>query len=159
MTTWLEPRLRLALDRFLLAQPFYPCCLLVHASVARLAEIGDALASIYAWPSVSLGDLLAGDLLPVPLDRRPTIARDLLMADARNHGPGPRLYVDTDILFEPSLRLDPLRLLLDASRHTRLVVTWPGAWSGGVLTYAEPAHAHYRSWQTPGLCQDCIITV
>jgi hypothetical protein len=63
--------------------------------------------------------------------------------------PGPVLCTEIDLLFEPSLELDPLPLLVDISRATRLVIAWPGSYVGGVLAYAAPEHAHYRTWRQP----------
>jgi len=67
--------------------------------------------------------------------------------------------MDIDILFEPTLALDPLHLLRETSRLRPLIVLWPGAFVKGVLAYAsaDPAHAHYRTWGRPELCPDCII--
>jgi hypothetical protein len=60
---------------------------------------------------------------------------------------GSVLYTDIDLLFEPTLELDPLRLMRDVSRQTRLVVTWPGSYLDNVLSYAVPGHDHYRIWR------------
>lgn len=54
-----------------------------------------------------------------------------------------------DLLFEPGLQLDPLALFLKHSRAKSLVVLWPGAYAGGILSYAVPAHGHYRTWRQP----------
>lgn len=67
----------------------------------------------------------------------------------REMSPGPILCTNVDLLFEPTLKLDPLRLMRDASRVTRLVVTWPGSYGDGVLAYAVPDHGHYRTWRKP----------
>jgi hypothetical protein len=71
--------------------------------------------------------------------------------------PGPLLVTDTDVLFEPSLQLDPLLLFQRASRQLPLVVTWAGSFEHERLNYAVSAHAHYRLWRSPELCDDCII--
>ncbi len=155
----LPPRLLLDIDRFLAAQPFHPCCLLVHPSTAHLRDLGHALAEHYGWPRVSLIDLLVEPLIDAPVGRRPSLARDEVLAAATHHAPGPVLLTDINLLFEPSLRLDPLRLFLDASRQARLIAAWPGAWSNSALAYAEPAHAHYRVWRNPELCPQCVIRV
>jgi hypothetical protein len=62
---------------------------------------------------------------------------------------GPVLCTETDLLFEPTLKLNPLSLLRDASRVTRLVVSWPGIYQSDVLAYAAPEHSHYRTWRKP----------
>jgi hypothetical protein len=28
-----------------------------------------------------------------------------------------------------------------------------------VLAYADPSHAHYRTWRHPELCEACIVTL
>jgi hypothetical protein len=63
--------------------------------------------------------------------------------------PGPVLCTDIDLLFEPRLSLNPLRLFKDAGRITRLIVAWPGIYRDDVLSYAVPDHAHYRTWRNP----------
>ncbi|MCP4537842.1 MAG: BREX-3 system P-loop-containing protein BrxF [Chloroflexi bacterium] len=65
--------------------------------------------------------------------------------------PGPVLCTETDLLFEPTLKLDPLRLMRDASKVIRLVVAWSGSYTEDVLAYAVPKHGHYRTWRNPGV--------
>jgi hypothetical protein len=71
--------------------------------------------------------------------------------------PGPVLCTEVDLLFEPSLKLDPLRLVRDASKRTRLIVAWPGSYVDDVLAYAVPEHHHYRTWHKPGPAVDTVI--
>ena len=65
----------------------------------------------------------------------------------REQAAGTVVCTDIDLLFHPSLKLDPLVLFRKASRHTELVVLWPGTYSNGVLSYAVPEHKHYRFWK------------
>ena len=59
-----------------------------------------------------------------------------------------RLYLtDIEILFDPSLRINPINLFRDIARNQIVIVNWPGKinFSEGKLTYASPEHAEYFS--------------
>lgn len=148
-----------AIDHFLAIQPYYPCLLLVHPEMARLYAATRQILSQYAWPGLSIGSLLSQALLPVAPKQRPRQAKRTFADTVQAHVPGPVLCTDIDLLFEPSLYLDPLRLLREASRQARLVVIWPGTFANGVLAYATPSHAHYQTWTQTDLCDDCILAL
>ena len=54
---------------------------------------------------------------------------------------------DLEVLFDPGLQLDPLRLLKVHSRNKTLVASWNGAYQDGVLSYAELDHPEYKSYR------------
>jgi hypothetical protein len=54
---------------------------------------------------------------------------------------------DIDLLFHPSLKLDPLAIFRQISRHKKLAVLWPGTYQRGILCYAQPEHNHYHCWR------------
>jgi len=56
------------------------------------------------------------------------------------------LLDNIELLFDISLRQDPLRLLQGLSRNTTIVVAWSGSAEGGYLTYATPDHNEYRRY-------------
>ena len=56
------------------------------------------------------------------------------------------LIDNLEILFEVSLKQDPLRLLQQISRNRTVVATWNGIIAGGYLTYAAPNHPEYRRY-------------
>jgi hypothetical protein len=56
------------------------------------------------------------------------------------------LLDNIEILFDPSLQQDPLRLLLNLSRNRTLVVSWNGQIKNNILSYAEPGHPEYRRY-------------
>ncbi|RDV81701.1 BREX-3 system P-loop-containing protein BrxF [Ammonifex thiophilus] len=60
------------------------------------------------------------------------------------------LLDNLSLLFEPSLRLDPLRLLKQLSRRRTLVAAWDGSIKEGRLLYAEPGHPEYRAYPLEG---------
>ncbi|MBP8000260.1 MAG: BREX-3 system P-loop-containing protein BrxF [Chloroflexi bacterium] len=53
-----------------------------------------------------------------------------------------------EILFDPALQQEPLRLLENLSRRKTIVALWPGTIQGSYLVYAEPEHAEYRRYPT-----------
>ena len=56
------------------------------------------------------------------------------------------LIDNIEILFEVSLKQDPLRLLQQISRNRTVVATWNGTIAGGYLTYAAANHPEYRRY-------------
>ncbi len=56
------------------------------------------------------------------------------------------LLDNIEVLFDVSLKQDPLRLLQGLSRNKTVVVAWGGVISGGHLVYARPDHPEYRRY-------------
>jgi len=54
-----------------------------------------------------------------------------------------------EVLFDKSLKNDPLKLLENISRNRALLVAWPGGYQDGNLIYATPDHPEYRCYTTP----------
>ena len=58
------------------------------------------------------------------------------------------IFLDNlEVLFDPTLKLDPLRLLKSSSRNHTIVASWNGTLHDGLLTYAEPDHPEHRSYR------------
>ena len=54
------------------------------------------------------------------------------------------LLDNIELLFDPTLRQDPLRLLRGLSRHRTVAASWSGSVEGGHIRYAAPGHPEYR---------------
>lgn len=143
--------------RLLAGQLVYPCVLLTYTDVRRLRVVSDLLAQRFDWPELSIGQRVSAALLGVAPRRWPRLAGQAMVDAVDSLAPGPILCGDIDLLFEPALELDPLRLLRETSRLASLVVLWPGAYRERVLGYAVPEHAHYRTWRQTDLCAGCVI--
>ncbi len=152
-----ELQLQVALDGFFAAQPFYPCCLLIHPDVRHLDRVSKHLTTQYGWTTLSIGTLLSEALREVVPARRPNDVVGLIKDAVHQNVPGPLLCTDIDLMFTPTLRIDPLRILREASRIVPMIVTWPGSYFDHTVTYATTQHAHYRMWPKPELCTTCII--
>jgi len=56
---------------------------------------------------------------------------------------GVLLIDNTEILFDPELKLDPVKSLEVLSRFNSVVSVWSGSVKDGFLSYAEPGHRAY----------------
>lgn len=111
-------------------------------------------ADEHAWDTINLSLSLGERLLEVPPHQRPSrtlgIVRSLI-----DEAESEVVCVDNiDLLFEPSLQVDPLGLLQSLSKEKTLVVAWPGrVTTDNVprLVHAERPHPEYRQYPTQGL--------
>ena len=72
-------------------------------------------------------------------------------AAARNNASSVVLLDNTEILFDVSLSIEPLRLLEEVARNWTLVVAWRGRVDADRLVYANPGHPEFRRYQTGDL--------
>ena len=124
-----------------------PCVLLVHPTISRLQAAVAEIQPHYDWPFLPVGEHLSAALMVVPPNRRGRVARDWLQAEIEHFRPGLLVCTEIDLLFEPTLELDPLALFRQVSRKTKLIVLWPGTYENNTLAYAVPEHAHYKVWR------------
>lgn len=76
--------------------------------------------------------------------RLPQVLRDVVSECA---GDKETILIDSiEILFDVSLKQDPLKLLQGLSRNQITVVAWAGRIDGQHLIYAEPGHPEYRCY-------------
>lgn len=129
----------------------HPCLFLVHPEISKLEDATDQLLSTYGWARLSVGRELGDVLLSESPQNRSRVARQWMPVRLGDLAPGPVLCTEIDLLFDPSLELDPLALFSDVSRLCRMVVIWPGSYPNDVLAYAVPEHSHYRTWRKPGV--------
>lgn len=122
--------------------------LLLHPSAARLSQAAHRLMGARGWPLSFVSRIVSAGI-DSPRGRSARVIRQRLERNL-THGPAtPTILNDVVLLFEPSLKIDPLRLLTQLARGRRLVVAWPGSATGSTLAYAVPEHAHYRTWPLP----------
>lgn len=70
-----------------------------------------------------------------------------LLSEIVNASGGDLVLLDNiELLFDVSLKQDPLRLLQGLSRNKTLVVAWNGDVNSGYLTYALQEHPEYRRY-------------
>ena len=83
-------------------------------------------------------------LLEYPSDERPTrvemVFKKTLNTDSSV------LITDFEMLFDPRYEIDVIKLFCDKARITNVAVKWPGKFTNGKLTYAEPGDPDYHEY-------------
>lgn len=104
-------------------------------------------------PLLNLNLQLCRNMLDLTM-RQKTLRLPAMLEEIVDSPKGDVVLLDNiEILFEPSLEQDPLRLLQGVSRNRTIVASWGGAIRNGRLVYAAPGHAEYRSYEATGfLC-------
>jgi len=74
----------------------------------------------------------------------PRILSEIVDAVASNHDIV--LLDNIEILFDASLKRDPLGLLQQLSRYKTVVAAWNGRIDDGYLVYAVPGHSEFRRY-------------
>lgn len=60
---------------------------------------------------------------------------------------GPGIALDKiEILFDPDLRMDPIRAIQRLAHRQLILLSWPGKYDGSRLIYAWVDHAEYRTY-------------
>ena len=139
---------------------------MVDAVVARQSKLVLIVGSPKAGKSTllrALGErrgvkpLLVGAALGIRLSGVPQKQRHLEVSTilnelANQYAKDEVSLVDNiELLFDRSLRLDPLDLLKRHARARRVVAVWPGESFGGRLTYADMGHPEHQEYGLEGV--------
>ncbi|RKX61792.1 MAG: BREX-3 system P-loop-containing protein BrxF [Thermodesulfobacteriota bacterium] len=80
-------------------------------------------------------------------ERQRALRLPRLLMEIVNDAAGDVVLLDNiEILFDISLKQDPLRLLQGLSRNKTVVVAWNGSIDSDHMTYAVPDHPEYRRY-------------
>jgi hypothetical protein len=124
-----------------------PLTLIVEREIKSLETLLPFLSQ--DWQVISIGQALSTYIVTANEIDRSRMMRQWLDDNLRDKAPGPVVCTDIDLLFHPFFELDPLALFRQISRHTKLIILWPGTFKDGVLSYAQSEHNHYRFWRNP----------
>ena len=85
-------------------------------------------------------------------ERQRTLQLPRLLSEIVNSQQGEVVLLDNiEVLFDVSLKQDPLRLLQGISRNRTIVVTWSGSAGDEYVNYATPGHPEYRRYSVRDL--------
>ena len=125
----------------------HDCIILVHPFISILESARKQCLTDALVVEFNIGKQLSTVLRDVSLGDRGRTAQRWLNDEFRALKPDQVLCTQIDLLFEPTLGIDPLMLFRQIARSKRIIVLWPGDFSNESLTYATPDHSLYRTWQ------------
>lgn len=110
----------------------------------------------YGLPYINVNLELSRSLLDLTTRQRALrVAKTLREVVAGAHG-SPVLLDNIEILFDQSLKQDPLRLLKDVARSHVIVASWNGTVDDQGLSYAQPDHPEYHHYPPTELDFLCL---
>jgi len=130
------------------ASRYYRLVLLVGMAGAGKSVALGALGS-NPTPRLSLGSALGARLLELSRRQRALDCARLLESILDETGADPVALDNLEILFDPALQQDVLRLLQGLSRNRTIVAAWPGEYVDGVLSHAESGHPEFVRYTNP----------
>lgn len=113
-----------------------------------LRQLGDKLSIEPLNVGMELGRRLAA----TPNSKRGFSAGELMREIAeRERTDDPLLLDNLELLFEPSLQINPLDLVRRLADSKRVVAVWPGELRGDRLVYADMSHPEHRDYSRDGV--------
>ncbi len=115
---------------------------------ALLAE----LANQRGMKVMNVGAVLGKRLAALAQRQRALQANVAMRELADEYASGDLVLLDNiELLFDQSLKLDPLDLLKRHAHARRVVAVWPGELRDGRLSYAEMGHPEYQDYGLEGV--------
>ena len=100
-----------------------------------------------AYPLINVNLQLCKAMLELTRSQRTRQVEQLFKAVVGAASAEVVLLDNLEVLFDPGLEVEPLRLLLNASRNQTLVAAWNGTFRDGTLAYAEPGHPEFAQYK------------
>lgn len=123
---------------------YYKIVLVVGRSGSGKTNLLKKLCGQMEIPLINLGLSLSQKLLPLTFRERKLTCLEII-SDLIDAQCAPRLAIDnTEIIFEPSLMLNPQGLLQSLSRTHLLIWSWNGEVEDGQVAYAYPGHPEHQ---------------
>ena len=126
--------------------------LLVGPSRSGKTQLLRQLSAKLNIEPLNVGLELGRRLAATPTNKRGFSAGELLREITNNHKTGDLLLLDNlEVLFEPSLQVNPLDMIKRPAHAQPVVAVWPGELRGDRLTYADMSHPEHRDYSREGV--------
>ena len=122
---------------------FYKLLLIAGANSHKRSHLLKQLAEGSDCFYTNLNLALAQRLMTVPINERCLHINQCIDEIVKDIDTETVLFDHIEILFEKSLKTNPLALLKNLSRNRKLIAAWPGIIKDESLMYAKPGHPEY----------------
>lgn len=130
---------------------YHRLVLVVGPSGSGKTTLLNRLAESKGWRVVNLNLELSRQMLELTQRQRALRVQKLLDGIVEQAEGAVIVLDNTEILFDASLKLDPLRLLQAIARDRSVVASWNGVAVDGSLTFAVPEHPEFRKYPSRDL--------
>lgn len=118
--------------------------LIVGGRSANRSDFLRQYAELDGLKLLNVGKSLSEALLEISAPYRPASVEECFQTLIDGAQTGPVCLDRLEVLFEASLRLNPVELLKSTSRHRVLIASWPGTWDGDQLIFGPDGHPANR---------------
>lgn len=129
---------------------YYKLTILAGGARSAKTHLLKQVAAQLDLPLINLSLLLSQRLLSQNRRQRSLNAEDVAIEVIDEHLKSGLCLDDTELLFDSTLRLNPLVFLQDISRNRLIVATWNGSVTGGELRFGHTGHPDYFSQTVTG---------
>jgi len=124
---------------------YYKLIIIVKTVDSIMDDFVSDLIHTVPYPILNLNLELSSRLIELSMKQRALKVSAIIGELVKNNENG--VVLDkTEIMFDMSLKLDPLALLKRLSRDKLIIVLWNGYLSNGKLCYAEPNHVEFKTY-------------
>ena len=126
--------------------------LLVGFLAVKVNELLEKISSKHNAEPLNIGHFLSKALTVLSQRQRCLMAAEILRNLLDEQASSSPLFIkNIEVLFDASLKLDPLDLLKRNARSRKLIAVWPGQIQEERLTYADFGHSERQSYAMDGV--------
>lgn len=96
---------------------------------------------------IELGQVLSKELTKINKDKRNLEVVKTMGCIFSEIDVSGIIVTNIDILFNPSYKLDIIKLFIQLSRNKTVIVQWPGKLESNNLVYSEPKYEDYKKYE------------
>jgi len=130
---------------------FYRLLLIAGTSEKSRENIAELLSIKIPAPIVNINLEVSRLLLELPEKQRPLHVPNILDAIIKSKPQHTFIFKNIELLFNATLKTDPLQLFKHIARNKTLIVAWNGYSDGEFLIYAAPGHPDYKKYPDKSL--------
>jgi len=129
---------------------YYKLTILAGGARAGKTHWLKQVATQLGLPTINLSQLLSQRLLSLTRHQRELRAQDVATDVIDENLKSGLCLDDTELLFDSTLKLNPLVFLREITRNRLIVATWNGVVTGGQLRFGQTGHPDYFSQPVNG---------
>jgi len=129
---------------------YYKLTVIAGPSGSGKTRLLTQVATQLSLPVINLSLILSQRLLSLTRRQRALKAEEIAIEIIDEHIQSGLCLDDTELLFDSTLRLNPLTFLQDISRNRLIVASWNGTLSGGELRFGYTGHPGFFSQHVSG---------